>query len=70
MREWVAVNLANPHMIEVHFDLRHQRRDQLPNLSRLGILEGFTHISQHPGRFLDLFVIRGVGVCLCLPSGV
>ena len=50
MLERVAVDLANPHMIEVHFDLGNQRRKQLPNFPRLGFLEGVPHVSEHAAR--------------------
>ena len=70
MLERVAVDLADPHVIEVQLDLGDQRRDQLPNLSRLGVLEGFTQVSQHARGFLDLFVIQGRAGRTRLPSGV
>jgi len=62
--EAVPVSLALPFVVEVQLDLGDQRGQQLPYLFRLGILEGFTHVSQHAGRLLDLLVIQGVGACL------
>ena len=67
MLERVPLTLAVPLVVEVQFDLGDQWGQQLPYLFRLGILEGFTHVSQHAGGLLDLLVIQGGGACLRLP---
>ena len=70
MLERVPLKLAGPHVVEVQFDLGNQRGEQLPNFPRLGVLEGFTQVSQHARGLLDLFVIEGRASRIRLPSGV
>ena len=70
MLERVPLKLAVPLVVEVQLDLGDQRGQQLPNLRRLGILEGFTHVSEHAGRLLDLFIIQRGGACLRLSCRV
>jgi len=70
MLERVPLKLAVPLMVEVQLHLGDQRGQQLPNLRRLCILEGFTHVPEHAGRLFDLLVIQGVGACLRLSCSV
>ena len=67
MLERVPLKLAVPLVVEVQFDLGDQRFKQLPDFRRLGILEGFTHVPQHPCRLLDLFIVESGGARLRLP---